>query len=202
MSNFIEPGTFYLFYGPMKSGKSAALIDHMDFLRFTKNIEYCFFKPETDTREQEIYSRKGNRVYTPTSIPSQKPELILEHLKNKQIIAIDEIQFFGKGIAEVVEEIRKRNIQIIASGLDTDFRGEIFGEMGKLFTLATHPRVLTAVCEYHSCNNKASRTQRLINGQPAPYDAPTVSIEGSEQKETYEARCLEHHIVPGKPQYF
>ena len=37
-----------------------------------------------------------------------------------------------------------------------------------------------------------SRNQRLINGQPAAYDSPTVMVGGAE---AYEARCRACHAV-------
>jgi thymidine kinase len=43
------------------------------------------------------------------------------------------------------------------------------------------------------CGEEASRTQRLVNGQPARYDDPIILI-GAE--ESYEARCRRHHNVP------
>ena len=50
---------------------------------------------------------------------------------------------------------------------------------------------LHAICAV--CGDEASRTQRLINGQPAQYDDPIVVVGASE---LYEARCREHHQVP------
>lgn len=180
----------------MKSGKTAGLIEHIDFLQYTTDIKYNLFKPKLDDRNKEIKSRKFEKTYKATIIETEKPELILNHITSEKIIAIDEIQFFKKGIAEVIEEIIKRDIQVIASGLNLDFRGEVYGEMGKLLSIATHPKILTAVCEYDQCNSKASRTQRLINGKPAPRDAKQNIIEGSNSIIEYQARCLHHHYVP------
>jgi thymidine kinase len=59
---------------------------------------------------------------------------------------------------------------------------------------------LTAICKHEEygrfCGQDASRTQRLVNGQPANYNDPIIMI-GAE--EAYTARCLKHHLVPGKP---
>lgn len=196
MSNFIEPGTFYLYYGPMRSGKSAALIDHMDFLEYTDGITYSFFKPKTDTRDEVIKSRRSDKVYEPILIEANNPQDILRYVTDQKIVAIDEIQFFGEGIAPVVRELMLAGIQVIGSGLDTDFRGEVYGEMGRLLTLATHPKVLTAVCMFENCNNKAHRTQRLIDGKPAHISSPLDLIEGSNNSISYESRCHKHHEVP------
>jgi thymidine kinase len=43
------------------------------------------------------------------------------------------------------------------------------------------------------CGEAASRTQRLVNGNPAYYNDPVVIVGASE---LYEARCRKHHQVP------
>ncbi len=76
------------------------------------------------------------------------------------------------------------------------FRGEPFGPMPSLVGRADKAIRLTAICDYSGCDLRATRTQRLINGKPAPYDSPLVVIEGEGIEETYEARCVLHHNVP------
>ena len=80
---------------------------------------------------------------------------------------------------------------MIVAGLDQDFRGEPFGPLPELLSLAEQVDKLHAICAV--CGGEASRTQRLINGQPAQYDDPVVVVGASE---LYEARCREHHDVP------
>ncbi len=43
------------------------------------------------------------------------------------------------------------------------------------------------------CGAQATRNQRLIDGRPAPPEAPVVRVGGPE---TYEARCRACHEVP------
>ena len=43
------------------------------------------------------------------------------------------------------------------------------------------------------CGAPATRTQRLINDQPATYDDPIILVGASE---AYQARCRKHHAVP------
>lgn len=67
--------------------------------------------------------------------------------------------------------------------------------------VADEVRKHTAVCKYKNgkekmCGGVATRTQRVVNGEPANYGDPEVVV-GAE--EAYEARCKEHHMVPGKP---
>ena len=53
---------------------------------------------------------------------------------------------------------------------------------------------LQAICVV--CGAPASRTQRLINGDPASYNDPIIMVGA---QEVYEARCRQHHQVPGRP---
>jgi len=43
------------------------------------------------------------------------------------------------------------------------------------------------------CGAPATRTQRLINDEPANYEDPVILVGASE---SYQARCRKHHEVP------
>jgi len=89
-------------------------------------------------------------------------------------------------------EIARRD-EIVA-GLDQDFRGEPFGSMPELLSLAEYVDKLHAICMV--CGKPATRTQRLIHGKPADYNDPIILIGA---RERYEARCRLHHEVTNKP---
>jgi thymidine kinase len=74
-----------------------------------------------------------------------------------------------------------------------DFRGEPFGLMPDLLAMAEVVDKLHAICM--TCGEKATRTQRLVDGKPAHYEDPVVIVGASE---LYEARCRQHHQVPRK----
>jgi thymidine kinase len=85
---------------------------------------------------------------------------------------------------------------VIAAGLDLDFRGLPFGDMLKLMWYVPVYGGSTTWCiSYCKCGARAFFSQRLINGEPAPYDSP-VTLAG----EMYEPRCREHFILPGRPE--
>jgi thymidine kinase len=107
------------------------------------------------------------------------------------VVAIDEAQFFEAEVGVLCQALAARGVRVIVAGLDQDFRGEPFGPMPQLMSLAEHVDKLHAICAI--CGGEASRTQRLINDQPAWYDDPVVVVGASE---LYEARCREHHHVP------
>ena len=80
---------------------------------------------------------------------------------------------------------------MILAGTDMDFRGHTFGPIGDLLAIAETVTKLHAICV--RCGSLATRNQRLINGEPAPAEGPTIQVGGLE---SYEARCRMCHEVP------
>ena len=197
----IKKGILEMYCGPMRCGKTKSMLDRVEPLNFMSGLEYIFIKPNVDTRDTVVKSNNG--MECPCNFVDEKdPYEILSLVEDKHhIIAIDEIQLFYKGIGEVITALLLKGKNVLGGGLDLDFRGEPFGEMPYLLSIANEVHKLTAVCQYQGCNMAATKTQRLINEQPAQYHSPILSIEGENMNETYEPRCLEHHIVPGRPSY-
>jgi thymidine kinase len=107
------------------------------------------------------------------------------------VVAIEEAQFFDEGIVEACRALADGGYEVIVTGLDMDFRGEPFGPMPRLLAEADEIVKLRAICA--RCGRDASRSQRLIDGRPAPATAPTILVGASE---SYEARCRHCHEVP------
>ena len=197
-NKLVKPGVFEIYYGAMKSGKTKALLDRIEQLQFLTGQEVLVVKPALDTRDDFLKSRHSTRSYDCMRIDESKPSSIVDLISPlTTVLAIDEVQFFSPEIIPVVEYLQRHNINVIAAGLNTDFRGEPFGPMGHLLAIADESYALAGVCDVKNCNMSATRTQRLINGKPAHYTSPIVLIEGSGE-EIYETRCLHHHEVPGK----
>ncbi len=181
--------------GSMFSGKTEELIRRVRRAIIAKqNVEV--FKPRLDTRYvmQRVTSHNGQGHEAQSVKNAQE---ILDRVRPETtVVAIDEAQFFDAEIVRVVEVLAARGVRVIVAGLDMDFRGEPFGAMPALLCMADEVQKLHAICLV--CGEQASRSQRLVNGEPAPYDAPLIWIGA---KESYEARCREHHEVPGHPFY-
>jgi thymidine kinase len=184
------PGRVEVICGSMFSGKTEELIRRVRRASIARQ-EVQVFKPAIDTRYsvQRVTSHNGLDF---EAIPASGSQDILAQLDpHTTVVAIDEAQFFDAGIVAVVEELSRRAIRVIIAGLDMDFRGEPFGSMPVLLCCADEVQKLHAICMI--CGEDASRTQRLVNGQPARYDDPIILVGASE---AYEARCREHHKVP------
>ena len=178
--------------GSMFSGKSEELIRRVRRVQIAKK-SIQVFKPTIDNRYavQYIYSHNGTKV---EAINITNPNEISERIEpNTEVIAIDDAQFYDDDIVPVCQKLADQGKRVIIAGLDQDFRGEPFGPIPKLLAVAEYIDKLQAICMV--CGNTASRTQRLVNGQPAKYSDPTILIGA---KESYEARCRKCHTVPKK----
>ena len=112
------------------------------------------------------------------------PADVLRLAGGYDVVGIDEVQFFDEPIVAVVDELVRRGVRVVAAGLDTDFRHEPFGAMPTLLATAELVDKLQAVC--HRCGGTATRTQRLVDGAPAPFSGETIVVGALE---SYEARC-------------
>jgi thymidine kinase len=176
--------------GSMFSGKTDELIRRLRRARIARQ-KVQVFKPVIDTRYsvQKVKSHAGSEF---EAQPIQYAVDILEMLEpDTTVVGVDEAQFFDMAIIQVVSKLADKGMRVIVAGLDTDFRGEPFGCMPALMAKAERVDKLQAICMV--CGEPASRTQRLVNGQPAHYDDPVVIVGAAEM---YEARCREHHVVP------
>ncbi|WP_338752018.1 thymidine kinase [Bacillus sp. FJAT-52991] len=185
-----QTGWLEVICGSMFSGKSEELIRRVRRAQFAKQT-IMVFKPVIDNRysEESVVSHNGSSVIAK---PIQSSATILaEVTPDVDIVAIDEAQFFDDDITNVAQTLADRGHRVVLAGLDQDFRGEPFGPMPALMAAAELVTKLQAVCAV--CGSPASRTQRLINGQPAKYDDPIILVGASE---SYEPRCRHHHEVP------
>ena len=112
-----------------------------------------------------------------------------------RVVAIEEAQFFGEELAGVVRRLLREGHLVYVTGLNQDFRGEPFGVMPTLMSLADEISLLNAICQ--KCHGVGTRTQRIIDGRPAAWDSPLILVGGGD---FYEARCPDCHEVPGKPE--
>ena len=185
-----DAGRIEVICGSMFCGKTEELIRRVRRAIIARQT-IKVFKPQIDDRYgiQNITSHTGQSV---EAIPVASSSEILELADGgTTVVAIDEAQFFDLGLVEVVQRlVDEHSLRVILAGLDTDFRGEPFGPMPQLLSIAEEVIKLHAICVV--CGQDASRTQRLVDGKPAAYDDPTILVGA---QESYEARCRQHHVV-------
>ncbi len=176
--------------GSMFSGKTEELIRRVRRAQIARQ-QVQVFKPALDDRYgiQRVTSHNG---VTEEAVSVQCADEILNLIRSDvHVVAIDEAQFFDDKVCAVCDTLTERGLRVIVAGLDMDFRGEPFGPMPQLMAQAETVDKLRAICVI--CGREASRTQRLIDGQPATYEDPVMLVGA---KEVYEARCRKCHEVP------
>ncbi len=184
--------------GCMFSGKTEEL------LRLLRRADVggrsvLLIRPQVDTRSPaEVAESRSGAQFACTTVAG--PEDIVEAVTSSpcEVVAIDEAEMFGIELADVADRLATDGYEVIVSGLDTDFAGRPFGAMPTLLALADTVTKLNAVCTFPGCGEPATRTQRLVNNQPAAIDDPLIVIGGTEgrrEPDRYEARCRLHHRV-------
>ncbi len=194
MRHAFDGGWIEVICGSMFSGKTEELIRRARRAQIARQ-QVQVFKPALDDRYgvEKLASHNGVSL---DAVSVQDAKQILGLVESDtHVVIIDEVQFFDWSISDVCNALADAGKRVIVAGLDTDFRGEPFGPVPPLMAEAELVDKLQAICVV--CGAPATRTQRLIDGQPASYDDPTIMVGASE---VYEARCRRCHEVPGKPQ--
>lgn len=174
--------------GPMFSGKSEELIRRVTRALIAKH-EVQVFKPALDDRydARQVASHAGRTL---EAVPVDGVDEIRRRLRDDtRVVAVDEAQFLSDALIDLAGHWADQGRRVLVAGLDLDFRGEPFGPVPELLARAEVVEKLTAIC---GCGRAATRTQRLIHGQPAHYDDPVILVGAAER---YEPRCRACHVV-------
>ncbi len=175
-------GKLTVITGPMFSGKTEKLIRLIRQESDSgKSIEV--FKPKVDDRYAEDRIVSHSKLSVPAKpLLNPSSEQANEHLvtvASVNLVAFDEVQFFGRWVVEETSYLLQRGIDVMTSGLDLTFQGHPFGVMPDLLCLADVVYKLSATCA--RCGLPANRSFRT-----APWEG-AVLVGGSE---SYEPRCL------------
>ncbi len=165
----------------MKSGKSFDLISHFSPLKYT-HTSFGLFQPVRNVRDNKIESRSGLFL---DAVKIQSLSEIVD--REYSVVGIDEVHMFDPRDAYYVGVLLSRGVEVIISGLDTDYRGEMFQMVKKLFELGPKEvRYKRAVC--NECKNfSATHTQVYSSHKPLTEGMPPVIPDDGTF--TYEPVC-------------
>lgn len=163
--------------GPMFSGKSEELIRRLRRAEIARQ-RVQIFKPGIDQRysEDHIVSHSDLKIMSECVKDYSELEKRLDW--RTEVIGIDEAQFLGDGIIDLVVRLADLGKRVIIAGLDTDYLGRPFHPMPELLAVADEITKALAICM--QCGNPAKHTQRLV----AREELVVVGAAGM-----YEARC-------------
>jgi thymidine kinase len=163
--------------GPMFSGKSEELIRRLRRAEIARQ-RVQIFKPALDQRysDDHIVSHSELRI---RSLAVKDAAELESHLDLRtEVIGIDEAQFLGMDLVDLVVRLADMGKRIVIAGLDTDYLGRPFHPLPELLAVADEITKTLAICM--QCGNPAKHTQRLV----ASEDLIVVGADGM-----YEARC-------------
>ncbi len=199
-------GTIEVVIGPMRSNKTAELIRRVAMREEYAHQAVILFKPKDDTKSaygvvqsrNQLSHRQMEAVEFDSANPWEMFAFIAEREriigKPVNCVAIDEGQFVHV-LFDCARALLERGYDVIAAGLDLNFRGQPFGDMLALLWLVnTYGGNVTWCIAYCECGTRAFFSQRLINGEPASYESPTL-MPG----DAYRPRCAKHFVLPGRP---
>jgi len=176
-----------LIIGPMKSGKSLEMISHFNHLQYT-NIPFQVYQPIKDVRTENIWSRTG------LSINSRKIASLNDISQECRVVGIDEVHMFDEKDVGAIRELLNRDVKVFVSGLDMDYKGEMFGIIKKLMELGPgEVKFKKAVCEICKEPN-AVYTSIFKNGKIVTDGIPSVVPDDGTYKYVSVCRKCFHNI--------
>lgn len=179
-------GRIEVICGCMFSGKTEELIRRLNHVQLARQ-HLVAFTPSRDTRYKPGNLVSHNGVSIAAHAISSVRQISDLLSANTEVVAIDELHFLDDEpdtIVETLQHIADRGMRVVVAGLDQDFRAQPFPAMARLMAVAEQVDKLFAICV--RCGAYATRSQRLIDGQPASADTPIIIVGGLE---LYEARC-------------
>ena len=164
-------------YGAMNSGKSSLLINTA-FNYTERGLEVLVVKPAVDTKGNDwIVSRSGGRRQVDHLVTTDTNMIALAAINEAypHALLVDEAQFLtARQVSQLLYLAKFGGVSVIAYGLRTDFKSELFEGSKRLFELADVIEKMPTMCV---CGSQAEFNMRMLDGQPT-FDGTQVAIEG------------------------
>ena len=180
-------------FAAMNSGKSTQLIQaHFNYCE--RGMTPYAMTPAIDDRfgVGVITARVGLELKVDVFTASSDLYRIVEQRHAQQrvdVFIVDEAQFLSREqvyqLARIVDEL---NIPVIAYGLKSDFRGELFEGSYHLLCLADKVEEPKSICW---CGNKAHMNARVAGSGEVLRDGAQVEIGGHDK---YVSLCRKHYL--------
>lgn len=184
----------HYFYSSMNAGKTTHLLQ-ANYNYKNNGYRTILIKPDIDDRFSldEISSRIGIKAKSNTiNIRTNIKDLVLkEHTKENpiQCLFIDEVQFLTKKqIDELVYIADILNITVMAYGIRTNFKGELFEATKRLFEVADCLEEIKKLCH---CGKKATMILRHDKKGNILKEGDEIKI-GAE--DCYTSVCRKHYF--------
>ena len=187
----------YFYYASMNAGKSTTLLQ-ASFNYIERGMRTMLFTAAIDDRFEAgtIASRIGLAApATPFDATTDLLEAVDRRHREAPLscVLVDEAQFLSRDqvlqLARICDDLA---IPVLAYGLRTDFRGQLFEGSRHLLGLADALIELKAVC---ACGRKATMNLRVDDSGRAEREGDQTEIGGNDR---YVAVCR-RHFMAGDP---
>jgi len=166
-------GSIEVICGGMFSGKTEELLRRAR-RALIAGQKLILIKPAQDNRysEDSIVSHDKNRMESFSVLSAEDiPALSLE----KDVICIDEAQFFDLNLIDVVNQLANDGKRVIIAGLDMDYEGKPFEPIPQLLAIAEYITKLHAICSQSGLMANFSQrvtdsTERIVIGESEAYE--------------------------------
>ena len=151
----------YFRYGAMGSSKTAnAIMVEYNYHERGQNV--LMLKPRLDNRDGERIVRSRSGLETECRFVEELDDI---DVSSYNCVIVDEAQFLTKAQVErLVDIVDRLNVPVIAYGLRTDFRNDLFEGSQWLLAWADTIEEVKTICW---CGKKAICNARVIDGKVA-----------------------------------
>jgi thymidine kinase len=175
---------FYFYYSAMNAGKTTTLLQSA-YNYAERGMRTLVLTPRLDRRAGEgiVASRIGLKARA--SVFDAGDDL-LEQVRadiasrgKLDCVLVDEAQFLSKAqVWQLTDVVDRLDVPVLAYGLRTDFRGELFEGSQHLLALADKLEEIKTICH---TGRKATMVVRVDEQGRAVKDGPQVEIGGNER---------------------
>jgi thymidine kinase len=174
----------YFYYSAMNAGKTTSLLQSA-YNYHERGMRTLILTPALDNRYGEgvVASRIGLKAnalrVSPEENLFERVETDIAERGPLHCVFVDEAQFLSKAqVWQISDVVDRLNVPVLAFGLRTDFRGELFEGSRYLLAWADNLEEIKTIC--HS-GRKATMVVRVDEHGRAVTEGPQVEIGGNDR---------------------
>lgn len=180
------------FFGPMFSGKSSRMLHALNRVKhapFSNQTCVVRFKKDDRYSDEYVITHDGMKM---KSISAMFLKDILPELLTYDNIGIDEAQFFEDAYEVIRFLVNQKHKRVVFSALDTNYKGEPFGDVCNLIGVCNHVEKCTAVCK--ACGDEngiySFLDETKIQVDPTPVEDGRIVVIGIDGYHTACRKCF------------
>jgi thymidine kinase len=174
----------FFYYSAMNAGKTTTLLQSA-YNYHERGMRTLIFTPKLDHRAGEgmVASRIGLKARAVAFERDDDLEILFNRARAKSgdidCVLVDEAQFLSKAqVWQLTEIVDQLDVPVLAYGLRTDFRGELFEGSQYLLAWADSMTEIKTICH---TGKKATMVVRVDENGRAVKDGPQVEIGGNDR---------------------